>query len=223
MTFLARPAVSLSYLTSLCPALLLILAIASPACAQVVVSNLTATGGGTLSVSTTQSVAGAFTTGATTSLLGNVTLALGNASGATSVFTVALYSSNLGLPGTLIETLSGPASPQPVGNYSFTSGGSTTLNPNTTYFWVGTLASPSSSDRRRPLFALSTNETSSDGWAITDFYYVKGSSGTWNATAGNPLMFSVSATSAIPEPSTYAALAGVAALGLAAYRRRRTA
>ena len=54
------------------------------------------------------------------------------------------------------------------------------------------------------------------------------SSGVWTLTSGGQsLTFSESsgnlgfAASAIPEPSTYAALAGVAVLGLAAYRRRR--
>ncbi|MDO8540710.1 MAG: PEP-CTERM sorting domain-containing protein [Opitutaceae bacterium] len=45
--------------------------------------------------------------------------------------------------------------------------------------------------------------------------------GTWSlAAAGNDLNLNFTA-SAIPEPSTYAAIAGVAALALAAWRRRR--
>jgi autotransporter-associated beta strand protein len=45
--------------------------------------------------------------------------------------------------------------------------------------------------------------------------------GSWSiAQSGNNLNLEFSAASAIPEPSTYAALAGLAALGLVAWRRR---
>ena len=54
--------------------------------------------------------------------------------------------------------------------------------------------------------------------------------GTWTLTSGAQLLTFTQSTgdlafsaSAIPEPSTYAALAGLTALGLAAYRRRRRA
>ncbi len=193
---------------------------ARPVQAEVVVSNFTETSGGTLSISTTQSVAGAFTTGSSAFVLDKITLNLGSASGASSVFTVSLFSSNLGLPGTLIQTLSGPASPQPAGQYDFTSSGSTLLSAGTTYFWVGTLASSTSTDRRRAVVTSSFNETSSFGWTIANTYYVKGSSGVWNAGGNNPFQFSVTATSAVPEPGAYAAFAGLAAIGFIASRRR---
>jgi hypothetical protein len=45
--------------------------------------------------------------------------------------------------------------------------------------------------------------------------------GTWSvAQSGNQLLLNYTGGSAIPEPSTCAALAGLAALGLAAWRRR---
>lgn len=198
-------------------AILILIALPHVGAQTVIVSNLTATSNGTLSISTTQSVAGGFTTGSTSSAFNGVTIALGSASGASSVFTVALYSSTSGLPGTLLQTLSGPSSPQPAGNYTYTVDTPLTLAPGTTYFWVGSLASPSSTDRRRSLTTASLSQTSSDGWTINDSYYAKSSSGTWN-TGSTPSMFSVS-ISAIPEPSTYAALAGAAMLGFACYRR----
>jgi hypothetical protein len=57
-------------------------------------------------------------------------------------------------------------------------------------------------------------------FAVQDFTYnnlAAGLSGEFSFS-GNDLMFSVSA---IPEPSTYAAIFGVAALGFAAWRRRQ--
>jgi hypothetical protein len=46
--------------------------------------------------------------------------------------------------------------------------------------------------------------------------------GLWSlAVTGNDLTLNFAAASAVPEPSTYAALAGLGALGLALYRRRR--
>ncbi len=192
----------------------------SPTHGEVVVSNLTETSVGTISFTPTQSVAGAFTTGDSAFTLEKITLALGNASGASSVFTVSLYSSSLGLPGALIETLSGPASPQPAGSYGFSSGGSAILNANTTYFWVGTLTSSTASDRRRSHLTASTNESSSLGWTMANAYYTKLGSGNWTASTSYSLMFSVDAVSVVPEPGAYAVLAGVAALGLVATRRR---
>jgi fibronectin-binding autotransporter adhesin len=48
--------------------------------------------------------------------------------------------------------------------------------------------------------------------------------GSWNITqSGNNVNLNFISASAIPEPSTYAALAGLAALGLAFYRKRRRA
>lgn len=62
--------------------------------------------------------------------------------------------------------------------------------------------------------------------SISGFSYT-GSSLNFNLTGANQwimlteVTFTGSTASAIPEPSTYAALAGVAALGLVAWRRRR--
>jgi hypothetical protein len=54
------------------------------------------------------------------------------------------------------------------------------------------------------------------------FHYHVTSGGPSGLNSDNVGIDAVSITSAIPEPSTYAAMAGVAVLGLAAYRRRRS-
>ncbi len=91
------------------------------------------------------------------------------------------------------------------GSYSFGSG--VVLAPNT-YYWVYNSTSQQ------------IGNTIGNAYA-NGFYYSSSASGT-NYTmniGGTDATFAVTA-SAIPEPSTYAALAGLAALGLAAWRRR---
>jgi len=76
-------------------------------------------------------------------------------------------------------------------------------------------------------FNGSTFTTSTVGW-VSDgsfdsshvaYYLISGLS----AVGGNGVDVSIDHLSAVPEPGTYAAIAGVAALGLVAWRRRRTA
>ncbi len=93
------------------------------------------------------------------------------------------------------------------GSYSFGSG--VVLAPDT-YYWVYTSTSQQ--------IGNTFGNAYGDG-----FYYSSSASGT-NYTmnvGGIDATFAVTA-SAIPEPSTYAALAGLAALGLAAWRRKRS-
>jgi fibronectin-binding autotransporter adhesin len=72
-----------------------------------------------------------------------------------------------------------------------------------------------------PLFDFGGAGTSS--FDLTDFVLGSGISGFAYGLAFNGSTLELTATaSAIPEPSTYAALCGAAALGLAAWRRRRT-
>lgn len=62
--------------------------------------------------------------------------------------------------------------------------------------------------------------TQAYSFAASGGFYVGPSS--WQGTGGNVIFDNLSySTSAIPEPSTYAAIFGSAALGLAAWRRRR--
>lgn len=165
-------------------------------------------------------LAQSFTTGASAFLLDNITVKIYDGTNSGSGFSVDLYSDLDGQPGSLIETLSGSNQPSS-GDYAYTSAGSTTLAADSTYWWVASLSEGGS--RSTSLWETnSTAETGLSGWTIGDGHAYSGSStGGWSSTS-SPLQFSVNG-SAVPEPSTYAAFAGLAALGLAAFRRRRRA
>ena len=67
---------------------------------------------------------------------------------------------------------------------------------------------------------------SSDAFTIDTSHFTNPFTGTWSVSltnSGHDLTLNYTGASAIPEPSTYAALAGLAALGLAFWRRRRLA
>lgn len=216
----------------LCLAVALLLALANPTSAQtVVVSNLAEASSGSLGVSSSYdedfggasrySRAGSFTTGSSTQYLDNITLAINGGSG--SGFSLALYSNSSSAPGSLIHALSGSTAPTSAGNYAYIPTATTLLNANTTYWWVASV--PYVSAGQNIQFNLKSTgslaETSSSGWTIGDRRGQQQNDTTWQ-TFGGSVLFSVSATSAIPEPGTYAAFAGLAALGLAAYRRRKS-
>jgi hypothetical protein len=190
-------------------------ALTSTALAQTMVSNLDATVNGTSNTASNQTLANSFTTGASATNLSSVTLFMANNTGG-SGFAVNLYSDGSGAPGSALESLSGPGAPSTNGNYNYTSAG-TLLNANSTYWIVAT----SSVDHFGWGQTSSTTETSSSGWTIGDVGLASTNGGaSWITNTSNVQMFSVS-TTAIPEPGTYAALAGVVALGFAAWRRRR--
>lgn len=50
---------------------------------------------------------------------------------------------------------------------------------------------------------------------VTDMGFTLGDAGTWSSLGGNTLNYTV-----VPEPAAFAAIGGILALGLAAYRRR---
>jgi autotransporter-associated beta strand protein len=65
---------------------------------------------------------------------------------------------------------------------------------------------------------------SSDAFAIDTTHFTNPFTGTWSVSltnSGHDLSVNYTGASAVPEPSTYAAFAGLAALGLATLRRRR--
>lgn len=152
--------------------------------------------------------------------LASVTLSMSNVQGSPSGFALRLYSDNSGAPGTLLETLSGNNNPTTAGSFSYTSGG-TTLNSSSTYWLVASATTGNaSSDYYDWRGTYSTNETTTGGptWLIGNNYYYSSNSGSsWNIQTG-VMQFSLST---VPEPSTYAAIFGVCALGFVSYRRYR--
>lgn len=197
-------------------------AIASTTQAQTVVeiSNLAQANGGAITVNNTGTalLAQSFTTGSTATKLDFITPRFDT--NLATAFTLSLYSNSTTNPGTLIETLTGTATPNSATTYNFTSGG-TILAANTTYWWVASAAT--STNQAYISFTNSASFTSPDGWTLGVIRSTTNSGTTWNDfNTGQELRFSVNA-SAVPEPSTYAALAGAAALGLAVWRRRRSA
>jgi hypothetical protein len=100
---------------------------------------------------------------------------------------------------------------------------------DTVYTWSVTITKQAAADTYALVSTFSGNSTTStssatlSGTALSNFDSVVIG---WNkATATSPVQFSVDnllvTTSAIPEPSAFAALAGLAGLGFAATRRRR--
>ena len=99
------------------------------------------------------------------------------------------------------------------------------LNASTTY-WI-TVSSTQSFDASTSHAWGATPDASfalAGGWAPGAVLGSADQGGGWGNLPSN-FQFSVTATelTAIPEPSTYAAIAGAAMLGLAAWRRRRRA
>lgn len=215
---------------SLAAALLCLAAVTTGRAQTVAFSTLGLTGAGYRgpsfgSGSGHEAVAQAFTTGGTAMNLSAINLAFNYNGDFSSGFSLAVYSNNSGAPGTLLETLSGASEPNTTANYSYTSGTSTLLSANTTYWWVATVT-PSGTPSFNILLTASPSGTNGNGWSIGNAYTAVQSDTTFSsfsAVGGRSFQFSVETTSAIPEPSTYAALAGAAVLGLAVYRRRRSA
>jgi hypothetical protein len=192
--------------------------LAASASAQVTVSNLANDIGSSATISTSANtpVAVSFTTDSATYSLTSVTLSLGGVN-TSSPLMVSIYNDNSGQPGSSLTALSG-ASPTSTGNYTFTSTG-LALSANTTY-WVAAATSGSGEYYWNLTTDLSQSNTGGATWTIGDDTQLF-NSGSWNTISVSAFM-SVTAT-AVPEPGTYAALAGLTALGFVAWRRRRAA
>lgn len=165
--------------------------------------------------------AGSFTTSAASLDIGSVSLAMRDANGTTSAtFSVRLFSDAAGLPGASLATFSGESNPSTEGIYAYTLASPYTVATNTTYWIVASAPGQASNfDYFRWKDVDSNTSTSDYGWSL-GFQSAGSNDGGLNFEAsGNEAVFAVGAA-AIPEPSTYAVLAGLAALGLAAWRRR---
>lgn len=161
-----------------------------------------------------------FTTGASATELGSILLDMESGSG--SGFSLALYSAGVNAPGSLLETLSGSAAPTSAATYSFTSGLSIALSANTTYWWVASVESESLEGQFKIALTTFSSEANDGGWSIGQGYSTYPSDegfGPLNPFRKKSFQFAVT-TSAIPEPSTYAALAGFGAFAFVVWRRR---
>jgi hypothetical protein len=203
-------------------ALLLFPALALSTHAQVVLSNLSASTFASAQVTATNHLAQAFTTSSSSFQVDSVTLRTNSAINTGGNFFVQIVTGatapldDLGSGG-FAHTLTGTDNPAANGTHTFLAN-SLILQANTTY-WLRLGVSSGTGNYRWFFPSSTTFETSV--WSIGTVANSTSSGASWTLQPSfNPYMFSISA-SAIPEPSTYAALAGLGALGLAIWRRRR--
>jgi PEP-CTERM motif len=196
--------------------------------AQVGVSNLSSThNNGTIYPPAPRLLAQSFTTdsSATYFTLDSVSLMLYQSAGTIVDFTVTVRSDDSAIPGSLLGTLAGNASPTAdfMGQqYTYTASG-VTLAADTTYWITWGFTDPV--DAGATFIGTPVQDTAATGqWTLGANRASFDAGATWPSEANGsfPLQISIQAT-AIPEPGTYAAMLGVAALGLTAWRRRRTA
>lgn len=203
--------------------------------AQTAISNLGQSVGGTATVGTYSGGgeswrrAFAFTTGASAGGYDFTAFRMNwlGATGSPGALTVGLYSSfdpnsvagGSGLLATLSLT---SGDPLVSGNTVFS--GTATLQASSTYFVQISSASAPMGNYYSYSVVGTGNEDGGGlpGWSIANAAFESNYNNLWTSNSG-PGLIAIDATAAIPEPSTYAALAGVMALGLAVWRRRKAA
>ncbi len=200
--------------------------------AQTAVSNFGQGSGGTANIGFASNGAAerrvfSFTTGANVGGYDFTSFTLGftGTVGSPGSLVVGLYSafdsSNAGSPTGLVTNLSLTSGNLTSVNSAVFSG-STTLAASTSYYLLLSASSASSSGNYFTYrTAANLNEDSGGlaGWTIGNAGYSALGGNSWDSAGGGAMM-SIQA-SAIPEPSTYAAIAGAAMLGLAVWQRRR--
>ena len=175
-----------------------------------------------------------FTTGASASSFdfSSITTSFNTGGGSPPALTVGLYSAfdpttSAGV-NTLVTSLSlSTGNPVAAGNAVFT--GTASLLPSTIYYLSFSAGTPPTGNYYSLSLHNSYNEDGGGlaGWTIANGHWLNypnfGVTPTelWSFDP-SAVQFSIQATaSAIPEPSTYAAIAGAAMLGLAVWQRRR--
>jgi hypothetical protein len=168
-----------------------------------------------------------FTMPATAYDLTSVTLRLDNVTGVNDAPTVSIWTSNGSNPVALVATLNSPGGYFGATNsaYVFTPAATVTLAASTSYFMVVQQQGGPAADNDFNWLNGSPTvvPTGVAASAIARFGSdVTTSAVLYNQTSGQFNWFQIEGNvSVIPEPSSFAAFAGLAALGLMASRRRR--
>lgn len=202
------------------------LAIAAYSHASVVLSNLGTSVPSYSVISSNQFLAQSFQVGngAPGYRLDFVEIRFAQAELDTMELSLSIYDNNAGIPGIEIGQLI-PDAPLGRGDNHFTPNGLLNLNAGDTYWIVATASGGSDEFDILESAAwsgdLNLPATSMDNWAFGNAMYYISSSSEWALDTNWRNQMAIGAT-AVPEPSTYAVLAGAAALGLAVWRRRRS-
>jgi hypothetical protein len=204
----------------------------APLSAQTAVSNLLQSTSGTSNIGTqaggeTYRRAFSFTTGSNSGGydFSGITFPFATASGTPNPLTVELFSAfdmnTIAGGGGLLSSLS-LTSGNPLVSGDAIYSGIASLNASSSYYLLLSAGAAIASGNNYTYLLSTTYAEDAGGlagWQIVDGSYYATPTSTWTA-AGSLGRFSVQA-SAVPEPSTFASLAGLVVLGFAATRRRR--
>jgi hypothetical protein len=198
-----------------CHLVSLFLALFPAARAATLLGTLPATPANGTTVDPNNRFAVTFTTPATSFTVDSVTMRLSSYN-VSDVPTLSFYTDGGTVPGSLVGSAFDNPSPlgDGVSEYSFTPSGTVALNPNTKYWLVYGMTTGSS--------VWNWSGSSSDPTGLATFNGYKLSSDTGTSYVNDNSVqfgFAINAT-AIPEPSTYAAIAACCALGIAMVSRR---